>query len=93
MLAHPAFGHLDTLQQRCKRIYKQWVSGEHTLRIHHLGELEGITVGEISVGSGDSEDQTIGSTDVRQNHLTDLISDLCGGMVVSFDVCVCGGVY
>lgn len=44
-----------------------------TLRVHLLGYFEGIRVGQVSIGWGDSEDQTALLSDELKQHISDLV--------------------
>lgn len=47
-----------------------------TLRVHLLGYLEGVRVGQVSVGRSDGEDQTALLGDELQQHVSDLVLDV-----------------
>lgn len=49
-----------------------------TLRVHLLGNLEGIGVGQVSVGRGDGQDQTALLGDELHQHFPDLVLDVMG---------------
>lgn len=49
-----------------------------TLRVHLFGYLERIGVGQVSVGWGDSQDQTALLSDELQQHVSDLVLNVQG---------------
>lgn len=50
--------------------------GPITLRVHLLGNLEGVGVGQVSVGRCDSQDQTAVLGDELHQHFHDLVLDV-----------------
>lgn len=49
-----------------------------TLRVHVLGQFEGVRVGQVGVGGGDGQDQTALPGDELHDHVSDLLLDVCG---------------
>lgn len=47
-----------------------------TLRVHLLGNLESVGVGQVSVGRGNSQDQTALLGDELHQHVPDLVLDV-----------------
>ncbi len=52
--------------------------GQLTLRVHLLGDLQSIGVGEVSVGWSDGQDQAALLRDELQQHVPDLVLDVVG---------------